>query len=357
MRSTPLEAGRLHQINIQKHHCWTAKRAWDWYHRHAIPVGFNYVPSTAVNSTECWQEATFDRPTIERELSWAEKWTYNSIRIFLPYLVWAQDRVGFMARFEWLLETAKRHRLTVVPVLFDDCAFAGLQPYLGPQNPPTPRTHNSGWTPSPGTAVQFDPAKLEQLKAYVKEVIGTFRKDRRILFWDLYNEPGNNDLGSRSLFLLDSAFDWAREIKPTQPITAGVWGATNGAALQDTLFNDIRCLEKSDIVTFHHYGNVEGSRQLVESLKTLGYPVICTEWMARVHFDCRIDNVFPYYFSESVGSFHWGLVNGKTQTHIPWGWKQEAGEPECWFHDVIRIDGTPYDAREQSIIRNREVPK
>jgi len=349
-----LEAGRIRNVTLQKEGSWSAAAAWRWYRSHPTFVGVNFLPSTAVNSTAMWQSDTFDQITIERELKWAADWGYNCIRVFLPFIVWEAEPGPFLRHFDWLLECASINHIDVVPVLFDDCAFAGLEPYLGPQNPPAPLTHNSGWTPSPGVQVQFDLARIEGLKRYVSAIVGSHSRDRRVLFWDLYNEPGNNGRGAQSLYLLEASFRWARVVKPCQPITVGVWGATNDAASQDTLFNDMRAMELSDIITFHHYGDPASTQLLINGLRELGYPIVCTEWMARVHFNCRIDNVFPYYYREGIGSIHWGLVNGLTQTHIPWGWNPADGEPSVWFHDVLRPDGLPYDPQEMQIIRNRE---
>lgn len=47
---------------------WSAEQANRWYAAQPWIVGSNFVPSTAVNSVEQWQEATFDPETIDREL-------------------------------------------------------------------------------------------------------------------------------------------------------------------------------------------------------------------------------------------------------------------------------------------------
>lgn len=62
--------------------------------------GFNYLPSTAVNWTDIWQEETFDAETIERELGWAADAGYNTLRINLPFIVWEHDRDGLMTRID-----------------------------------------------------------------------------------------------------------------------------------------------------------------------------------------------------------------------------------------------------------------
>lgn len=50
---------------------WSKEQAQAWYQQQGWLCGFNYLPSTAVNWTDIWQEETFDPETIDRELGWA----------------------------------------------------------------------------------------------------------------------------------------------------------------------------------------------------------------------------------------------------------------------------------------------
>lgn len=315
---------------------WSRERAWAWYRQRPIPFGCNFLPSTAVNSTEMWQAASFDVPTIDRELSWAARSGFNSCRVFLPYLVWEEDARTFKARIASFLSIAARHSISTILILFDDCAFAGKEPYAGPQNSPVPGVHNSGWTPSPGPTIADDPAMLPHLELYVKDILATFARDERVLLWDLYNEPGNSARGAGSLSLLEHAFAWAREVNPAQPLSSGVWGC------QPT---DERCLQLSDILTFHEYNDASALNSTIATLQQYGYPLVCTEWMARTR-QSLFETHLPLFVQAEVGCYIWGLVNGKTQTHYPWGWPQNGPEPELWFHDLLRKDGTPYQPQE-----------
>ena len=56
----------------------------------------------------------------------------------------------------------------------------------------------------------------------------------------------------------------------------------------------------------------------------------------------------------NVAAYNWGLVAGKTQTHLPWdSWQRPYTdrEPPVWFHEVFRADGSPYRAGEVELIR------
>jgi hypothetical protein len=52
-----------------------------------------------------------------------------------------------------------------------------------------------------------------------------------------------------------------------------------------------------------------------------------------------------------AGCMLWGLVNGKTQTHLHWGWRPGKGDPEIWQHDLFHNDHKPYDENELSLFK------
>ena len=74
---------------------WSEKQANDWYRKQPWLVGANYIPATAINALEMWQAETFDLPTIDKELGWAEGLGMNTMRVFLHDLLWQQDADGF----------------------------------------------------------------------------------------------------------------------------------------------------------------------------------------------------------------------------------------------------------------------
>lgn len=341
---------------------WPEQKAQAWYAQQPWLIGSNYVPKSAINQLEMWQEATFDPQQIERELSWAEAIGMNTMRVFLHDLLWEQDAAGFRQRIDQFLAIASRHHIRPMFVLFDSC-WDPL-PRLGPQHPPTPGVHNSGWVQSPGAAALADTNQYPRLRAYVQGVVGAFAKDDRILAWDVWNEPDNDNSGSypkeelkdkaaRVTALLPLTFEWAREANPQQPLTSGVWGADtspDGASLGQLQQIQLR---ESDIVTFHNYAWPEYFKGQVSWLKKYNRPVVCTEFMAR-SVGSTFDSVLPIAKEERVGVINWGFVAGKTQTFLPWdSWQHPyvLAQPPVWFHEVLRPDGTPYRPAEVSLIR------
>ena len=79
--------------------------------------------------------------------------------------------------------------------------------------------------------------------------------------------------------------------------------------------------------------------------------MICTEYMARTR-GSRFENIMPLLKEEKVGAINWGLVSGKSNTIYAWDTPMPDGaEPEIWFHDIFRKDGTVFDQAEIDLIR------
>src|SRR5262245_36211640 len=174
---------------------WSEKKANEWYAKQPWLVGSNYIPANAINELEMWQAETFDPQTIDRELGWAAGLGLNTMRVFLHDLAWEADPDGFKKRVGEYLTISHRHGIRTLLVLFDDCW--NQHPKIGKQPAPRPGVHNSGWVQSPGTASVTDPKTWPRLERYVKDIVATFGNDDRVLFWDLYNEPGNNGLNEK----------------------------------------------------------------------------------------------------------------------------------------------------------------
>lgn len=339
---------------------WTPEQANAWYAKQPWLVGGNYTPRTAINQLEMWQAETWDPKTIDQELGWARELGFTSMRVFLHDLVWKNDRRGLLRRMEQFLDIAEKHDIGVMFVLFD--SVWDPYPKAGKQREPYPHRHNSGWVQSPGQDILKDAAKRDELKAYVQDVIGRFRNDKRVHAWDLFNEPDNLVPQYRNVLLpgkveyaldlLKKTFVWAREVNPSQPLTSGVWMGNWGD--ESKLSPTERCqLEESDIISFHTYDPIEGAQKCVQNLKRYNRPILCTEFMARPR-GSRFDPVLGYFKEQNVGAYCWGFVDGKTQTIYPWdSWeKKYTSEPNPWFHDILRGTGVPYDVKETDYIKS-----
>jgi aldose 1-epimerase len=342
---------------------WSVARARAWYDSVGWVVGSNYVPSTASNELEMWQAATWDPTTIDRELGWAESLGMNSMRVFLHDLAYREDPQGFLRRVDQFLGIAERHHIRPMLVLFD--AVWDPFPKAGKQREPYPHLHNSTWAQSPGRDILVDTLSHDRvLGPYVRAVVGRFAKDRRVLAWDVFNEPDNINRPAYfvyeprnkevySLALLKKAFAWARAAGATQPLTAAPW---KGDYANDANMLPISrwMLDNSDVITFHSYDPLPRTQELVTALERIGggRPVIATEYMARP-IGSTFKTHLPWMAEQKVGAINWGFVNGRSQTIYPWdSWTREyTAPPPVWFHDIFQTDGTPYDTAETSLIR------
>ncbi len=321
---------------------WPAIKANNWYAKHKWLSGANYIPETAINQLEMWQADTFDPVTIDKELGWAEGIGFNTMRVFLHSIAYKQDPQGFKKRMDKFLTIANKHHIQPLFVFFDDCWNKAPQPGKQPES--KPGIHNSGWMQDPGDPASKNAALYPELEKYVKDILKSFGRDKRILLWDLYNEPGNSGKGEATLPLLKKVFEWARQANPSQPISAGVW------EWDQEKMNQFQ-ITHSDVITYHDYSPEPEHRKTVRFLKMFGRPVICTEYMARPR-NSRFETVMPMLKKENVGAINWGLVDGKTNTKYAWDTPMPDGsEPKEWFHEVFRKDGSPYKQQEADLIK------
>jgi hypothetical protein len=329
------------QIENKAAEMWSVEKAQEWGRMQNWLRGCNFIPSTAINQLEMWQAETFDPETIGRELRWADEIGMNCMRVYLHHLAWETDKEGFKKRLNEYLGIADKNGIKTIFVLFDDCWNPTYK--AGKQPDPKPGIHNSGWVRDPGDLLFTNPEIITLLEEYVKDILTTFKDDKRIAIWDLYNEPGNSDYGSKSMPLLEKVFQWGREVNPSQPLSAGVW------RYDLTALNKFQ-LSHSDIITYHNYSDPVSHQVMIDSLKKYNRPLVCTEYMARKH-NSLFTNIMPMLKEQNIGAINWGLVSGKTNTIYAWDTPiPDGSEPELWFHDIFRKDGTPYRGDELQMI-------
>lgn len=354
---------------------WSAEKANAWYDAQPWIVGCNYLPATAINQLEMWQAESFDPETMRKELARAQDLGFNTLRVFLHDLVWAQDQQCLYGRMDQFLACCDAHGMRALFVFFDDCHRPF--PRLGAQPAPVAEYHNSGWMNSPardlaldycnGTASTSDCARL---KGYVQETIRHFAADDRVLMWELYNEPGreyqlgsrkeDDWFGDRSARLLFNAWQWARQVAPSQPICSSAEGSVGYR-------NILLAKRNSDVYSFHTYGPAECVEELCSLYAGEPRPAICTEYMARPY--STFQNTLPILKKHRIGAINWGFIAGKSGTIWPWSSKEGKDisrpwehyrtlgpgdafpEPELWFHDIYRTDGTPFDPAEIEFIK------
>ncbi len=326
--------GQKTQWNMEQANRWAAENGW--------LRGCNFNPSTAINQLETWQAESFDARTIDRELGWAEGIGMNVMRVYLHHVAWQVDKEGFKKRMEDYLTISTKHGIKTIFVFFDDCWNPTYK--AGKQPEPKIGVHNSGWVRDPGDLYFQDAALIKVLEAYVKDILTTFKEDKRIALWDLYNEPGNSGYGNKSLPLLKKVFEWGWQIRPSQPLSAGLW------SLPLSELNKFQA-ENSDIITYHNYESPEKHQAAIDTLKRYQKPLVCTEYMARRN-NSLFTNIMPMLKRQNISAINWGLVAGKSNTKYAWDEPiKDGSEPKLWFHEIFRPDGTPYKLEEVELIK------
>lgn len=338
---------------------WTPEQAKEWYAGQPWLVGSNYVPATAINQLEMWQADSFDPERIDKELEWAQSLGMNTMRVFLHDIVYKDDPAGLLKRMDKFLSIAEKHNIRILFVLFD--SVWDPFPVAGKQRAPKPHVHNSGWVQSPGYTALLDTTQRPRMERYVKAVIGKFANDKRVLGWDVWNEPDNTNDGDYALKdvpekakvilpLLEKVFTWAREVNPQQPLTSAIWYG-NWSAHDSLRPIEKLMIQESDVVSFHDYSDSAYFEKIVQYLQRYNKPLLCTEYMARPR-GSTFEAILPIMKQNRIAAYNWGFVDGKSQTKFPWdSWRKAYGdEPPVWFHDIFRTDGTPYNNRETMLI-------
>lgn len=349
---------------------WSEERIWEWYNSKAWIRGCNFISSDCANRIDQWQSYKCDErfATEDSELALAQSIGFNSIRVLVEYDVWDQEHDNFMANLERRLALAHSHNMTVMIVLSNECCVpkeAYKKPQLGEQH--YDLGYHGGRKISPHQSggetysIIDEPEIAERYLIMVKEIITKYKDDERIIAWNLMNEPGNRRK-DKSLEFLKRLFAVAREIDPIQPLAADVWGSVDEDGIPYQRNIERVALELSDFVSFHCYGDFSRMVKKVVALRKHNRPLICTEWLCRIRNNYVEDN-FPYFFSEKIGCYNWGLVASyKTQYFEPYNriW-QELENPDidtshlnvtAWMHDLFRPSHHPYDPKEIEIIKD-----
>ena len=381
-------------INFKKNNDfrWSEEKIWNWYNSQPWLVGSNFITSSSINQLEFWQSETFDIGLIEKELKLSASIGMNTHRFYLHDLLWEQDSIGFMNRIDQFLNIADNYGMKIMFVFFDDVWHP--YPSLGKQPEPIPHIHNSGWVQSPGVEILTDFTKHNSLEPYVKGIVSRFKDDKRVLAWDLYNEPAQHNWSPRvsrervfeiyenigikitkenlpkyyrddmeptglekrkyTLPLMKKVFKWIREINPSQPLTVGIFDyIIDWDKFEELLPLERFILENSDFISFHDYGNKESVLTRIKHLKVYNRPIVCTEYIAREQ-DNTFQNILPIFKENRIGGYNWGLVSGKTNTIYPWkSWDSTyTGPPKKWHHDIFNPNGEPYSYEEIELIKN-----
>jgi hypothetical protein len=341
---------------------WSPSAAKDWYARQPWIIGANYIQSNTVNQIEMWQAETFDGDRIDMELGWAESLGINTLRVTLQEMLWEHDSGALRSRMNKLLGIADKHKMKVIFVLFD--SSGDPYPELGHQRQPKPGVRNSLWVQSPGAKGLTDAKQIEGALNYAEDVVATFNIDKRVLAWDVWNEPDNTNAASYPNSelpnkievvqkLLPQVFRYARAGIPTQPVTSGLWKSGDWSTLTTLSPIEKIQVELSDFISFQNYQGPEEFEKRVKWLQAFGRPVMCTGFLAR-NQGSSIEAILPIALKYDIGALVGDLVQGKTQRWLPsdsWQKPYVDREPSVWSQDLFLTTGPLYRKQDADVIK------
>lgn len=306
--------------------------------------GAVFVPTNAVNEIQQWDQYN---PLInDRELYYASTYGINCVRVYLHYLVWKKDKAKFLNNIEDFLIRADRYGIKTEFVFFDDCWDA---------NPTIPKTypkplegvHNSRWVQCPGDAIKVNYDKYKNsLKAYVQDVVSAHKDDKRIAFWEPYNEPGNGKSGIyydvTNQILTDSRI-WIKDTGSEIPMTSTDFANT------DSIF-------MSDFYSWHPYDS------------SYAYPIfdyncgkLVTEGMRRREANAQtVPGMVNAYYKRGTGFIVWEFGIGRDNCRFAWGENRSTPakkEPTVPFHGIVYPDGHPWNINDVKSIMGESFDK
>ena len=285
---------------------------WRWV------KGAVFVPTKYVNEAQQWDQ--YDPAINDRELHYASVYGINCVRVYLHFDIYLKKKEALMQDIEDFLTRADKYGIKTEFVFFDDCWNQPPADLLSPdyQYPaPIPGVHNSRWLVSPGENVRQHYAEYQdRLKAYVQDMVNAHKDDKRIAFWETYNEPNNSPETKR---LLQDAYDWVHETGTSIPLTA------TGRGFSGEPYSDFK--------SWHEYSNYDYTGAPEE---------LNTECMNRL--GQSIPGIVEH-FKDKTGFIFWEFGIGRDNCRFAWGEnrdhprKDETPKP---FHGMVYPDGHPW---------------
>ena len=294
---------------------WSLKRAQKWEKEVGVLKGANgyYMVNPAKSDTEVLKKMS--------DLG------FNSVRAWCGGNS-AEQIIEFT---EKLLKAADENGMTVTPVLT-----------IG------------SWFKDPATDAEVEPRAKEALMTVIKH----FRNDKRIVYWDLWNEPpfdpGKTDV-MRVMGILEKMVLWAREANATQPLTSSIFWDVQGDRTSDVFRRRLQVEGMMDIHNYHDYTEgVDGgihSRALIKMLRDLdGRPIVCSECLNREN-GSGIERTLSILSEEHVHFYVWGVYANDRNWSTRWG-KSEFDPYNRMFHNTLLADGDPYSEQEIKWIKD-----
>lgn len=287
---------------------WDEEQAQNWFDAHSPIIGINCpaVPCDALTDDDMLRQAA--------------AMGYNSVR-------WWPSSSTFISAVESYAAIADKYGMTCAPV-------------FGFSHVPTS---------------EADSASME---ATVREIIRHFRNDKRIIMWDIWNEPEytGSKVASQMQWVRRIA-QWCREEGCTQAITCSIlWDPEITNSAVNSYSSARQAAEKEmDLHNFHDYVMQEqrgtNINYVMERYKRVdNKPLICTECLTRTN-GSGVAVSLAKFAQHKIGFYTWGLYSCDANWDVNWSTSTYyAFEP--MFHNLLYAGGDPVDERELDYIKN-----
>jgi hypothetical protein len=288
------------------------KADWKWV------KGAVFVPTKDVNEAQQWDE--YDPVINDRELHYASIYGINCVRVYLHYLIYLKKKDALLKNIEDFLTRADKYGIKTEFVFFDDCWNQPDKDLLSPDYkypPPIFGVHNSRWIVSPGEDARKHYAEhRDRLKAYVQDIVNAHKEDKRIAFWETYNEPNKSPETQQ---LMQDSYHWIHETGTKIPLTA------TGEKFAGDPYSDFK--------SWHEYVNYDFT----------GTPdSLCSECMNRS--GQTVPGIVEH-FKDKTGFIVWEFGIGRDNCRFTWDEKREHPRPDETpkpFHGIVYPDGHPW---------------
>ncbi len=301
-------------------------------------VGSNYTPAYCVNQVQMWHE--FRPEVIDRELAAAKRWFgITTLRVYLHDIPYVAEKDVFLANIENFLRICARHDIRPGFVFFDDChRHDGI---TLESLPPVKGWHNGRWAACPQDRDR-KPENMPRFKSYVQDVIRAHADDRRVLWWEIFNEPHLRSKFSADLRL--AAYGWAKEVAPIQPVLS-CWDDNPATDIVDAhnyaaIFS--RWDRQADLNPAKGAVFTEAGARWYAPRPSNGEPCEVVHWLTtRKEAGKYVPGVY----------LCWELMVGNSNCRWYWGTEPNTPEPTVPWCGLMWPDATPVSFAEAESVR------
>jgi hypothetical protein len=300
-------------------------------------VGSNYTPAYACNQVQFWHD--FRADIVEKELAAANKYfAITTLRVYLHPINFEEDHDLFFTNLETFLTICDKYGIKPGFTFFDDChRHEGI--YLTTPTEPIKGYHNGRWAASPQDRDR-DINHLERYKPYLQEIIGKYKNDDRVLWWETFNEPDMKR--PWSVAMRKAAYQYAKEMQPKQPVIC--------------CWNDS---PETDIVNVHFYSLMDWDNKTdINPAKGSVFTEAGARWARGASCGEPVEVVHWLNYRKNQGKYVpgvylcWELMVGNSNCRWWHGRNENVPEPTIPWCGLLWSDGTPVSLAEAESVRS-----